>query len=524
MSEEPSAPPREGDAWRVLGLSLLVTLLLYGTSLGFGWRWDDHALIAGADPSRTLGQLWTTDFWAFASTPEQTGMYRPLLATTYWLEARIAGGPSPWLSRSVNLALLPTCALLGWWTARAWGRSMPWWAAPLWLAHPILVQSVSYVGGRSDALCLALVLVSLGWVGRVVVPDREAASTRVAPTLLGAALAATAAMLVKESALTAVGLGLALALVAPEIDRRRLAFGAGAVALGVLAALLVRVTCFAAPPGGEGLVFGGAEPFRRLVWYVHALILPRVHVPFYVGAPLDVAAYAVLVLALAAVGLLIARAPRLGLAVGGWWLVATALVCEWVTLGARVSESLLLIPWAGLWILLAPGLAEIAPKWRWVVPAAAACIGLVSFIGLQRWSNRVMLWRSAVEDAPEVSYFRRNLVDAYLAVDDLEAAGEVVGELRSMEDALPGNALRRAGRSDEARDALEGALELDPGLCQAGVNAALISIELDEVPRALATVDRVRIDADTPPACARVVADMRAFYEGASSPSSRPGR
>lgn len=520
MSEDRPTTPAAGDVWRVLGLSVLVTALLYGTSLGFGWRWDDHSLIAGAAPGRTLGQLWTSDFWAFASTPEDSGMYRPLLATTYWLEARIAGGPDPVLSRAVNLGLLPASAVAGWWLARSWGRPMSWWAAPLWLAHPILVQSVGYAAGRSDVLCLVLVLAALAPVGRIAVDDGR--RFPVAPALVGAAVLALAAMLVKESALTAVGLGLCLASVAPSVDRRRLGMGAGAIAAGVASAVALRLVCLPAAGAGESLTLGGAEPFRRLVWYVQALVVPRVHVPFYAGTPLDPVALIVFGLGLAGLGLLVARTPRLGLAVLGWWLLGTALVSEWIVLGARLSESLLVIPWAGLWVLLAPELDRVPSKWRWVAPALAACVGLVSFVGVQRWSTRVGLWASAVEDAPEVSYFRRNLVDAYLAIDDLEAAGVAVEELRGMEDALPGdrsgalynygNALRRAGRAQEAREALERAAQLDPRLCQAGVNAALISIALGDVPRAIRVVKAVELDDGTPPECARVAAEMIAFY------------
>ena len=92
-----------------MGVAILA-FALYLPSLGGGFIRDDHFLIESHPYLRAggwLGRLLLGDFWAPVSGA--TGMWRPMVVLSYWIDGRIG-----------NWA--PIC-LSSHWTRRKWNRS-----------------------------------------------------------------------------------------------------------------------------------------------------------------------------------------------------------------------------------------------------------------------------------------------------------------------------------------------------------------------------------------------------------------
>ncbi len=157
-----SDPPR--PLWaRVPGLwGAIATVLLHLPSLRFGFVRDDHGLIErnlflrGAFPWR----LMIHDFWA--SAEGASGLWRPLILGSYWLDTRWGQG-TPTLFHAVNLVAHALVTFLVAAAALQWGATPAGAAlAGLWFAvMPAHVESVAWISGRTDLFCAAFLLGAL---------------------------------------------------------------------------------------------------------------------------------------------------------------------------------------------------------------------------------------------------------------------------------------------------------------------------------------------------------------------------
>lgn len=140
----------------------LATLALHLPSLRFGFVRDDHGLIErnvflrGAFPWR----LMIHDFWA--SAEGASGLWRPFILGSYWLDARLGHG-SPALLHGVNLGVHALVTFLVAAAALQWGATPAGAAlAGLWFAvMPAHVESVAWISGRTDLICAAFLLGAL---------------------------------------------------------------------------------------------------------------------------------------------------------------------------------------------------------------------------------------------------------------------------------------------------------------------------------------------------------------------------
>ena len=184
---------RQGSsAWRderaAVALVFLVAAALFLPGLPAPFLFDDFADVvdnAAAQPATFLGEL--------------PGTVRPLLKASYAANAWAHG---PWAPgyRAVNLALHLVATILVWRLMRrtlagegAVGRRAAVLAAAVWAFHPLAVESVTRVSGRSAALSGVLALAAC----------LLATSTRPAGTAqaMAVGLAALLAPLARETAL-----------------------------------------------------------------------------------------------------------------------------------------------------------------------------------------------------------------------------------------------------------------------------------------------------------------------------------
>jgi hypothetical protein len=88
---------RSPPSWAVWSLLAVAGLLVWGWAVSFPFVWDDTNLIVKNPYLRHRGFLWQAlqqDFWTLTNSPKPSGMYRPLVLWSYWLELRL-WGPSP---------------------------------------------------------------------------------------------------------------------------------------------------------------------------------------------------------------------------------------------------------------------------------------------------------------------------------------------------------------------------------------------------------------------------------------------
>jgi len=159
------APRARGPAWwrhPALGAALLA-LLLFLPAVRYGFVRDDRELFADNPFMRNpgyLGQLLRTDFWS--STGGESGLWRPLVTLSYWVEGRL-GGWMPAGFHAVNVVshVLVT-ALLALLMVAAGAGTPAAWIAALWFGLlPTHVEPVAWISGRTDVWCALFGLLAL---------------------------------------------------------------------------------------------------------------------------------------------------------------------------------------------------------------------------------------------------------------------------------------------------------------------------------------------------------------------------
>ena len=453
-------------------------LAVYANALGGAFLWDDLHLVVG-NPLIKHWQAWPRLFGSdLFPPPIASGYYRPLQALSYGLDYRL-WGLVPFGFHLTNVLLHAATAVLLFRVAVALlGATFPALVAALLFAvHPLHVEAVTYVAGRSDPLAAAfLLLAMLAFLRR----GRGAVAVSVAAYFL--------ALLAREAA---VVLPLLLVLVdrMPPGRARRPPRAYLPYAL-VLAAYLVLRAFAVAGPGATPAT--AAVPLARrmlttasvVLEYLRLWLLPAgLHLERTVAPvaaltePRAVAGVATMA-ALAAV--ILARRRRawpiaLGLA---WFLVALLPVANLVPLATFMAEHWLYVPTMGLSLAAGWSVATAAAdgrRQRAAVAAAAAIVIAVYGAATARrnrdWRDARTLYESLVPLAPESVRVRVDLAHAYQEAGDVERARASYEEtIRRWPDAPEtadawnnlGNIERDAGRLDAALAAYEHALTANP--------------------------------------------------------------
>lgn len=384
-------------------------------------------------------------------------------------------------------------------------------AAVLFAVHPIHVESVAWMAGRSDVLCTVFVLGALlAWVA-------WRRTRRIAFTLAAAACAFLA-LLAKEAAL---GLWLVVPLVdwfvgredapAPAETRpaarrparaaapavRRKAPAAWLGYLGLAAATLAYFALRSAALGQAGSrALSGSPEIGRLFgaigWYVRKVLWPPPQSVFVGGVPggatavLGGLAVVAFIVALVVLGRRRAAGPELlgaGLFFAG--LALSLSITLWPGIAkAPLAERYLYLPSAGAAILAGALLARLAARvplraaWRPALPVAVALFVMIpaaaATVARERtWSDDMAFWLDAVEKAPDEGVPHLHLGIAYTERRDYVRAEEQYrlalrtyrptqkASLAKAHNDL-GTVLMRVGRFAEAIAEFRAALALDP--------------------------------------------------------------
>lgn len=163
-----------------------VVLTYLPVLLEAGWIWDDDDYVTHNATLRTFAGL--IDIWL---EPQATPQYYPIVHTTFWLEFRF-WGLNPFGYHLSNVVLHGLTALILWRCLRVLGMPGAWFAAALFAAHPVQVESVAWVTERKNVLsgffAILATYLYLRFVDSGLSPKAEK-SARSRQLLLGAAVA-----------------------------------------------------------------------------------------------------------------------------------------------------------------------------------------------------------------------------------------------------------------------------------------------------------------------------------------------
>jgi protein O-mannosyl-transferase len=195
------AGPGAGWHFRDALVVALVAALAYTNALANQFALDDVDVIRTNPLVHHLAGTWQA--FAHSYWPEATGagQYRPLTMATFAIDWVVSGGNAAWLHAANVLWHVAVCLLIWRLLTQLTSRIGALAGALVFAVHPVHVEAVSNLVGRSDVICAAFTLAALlahrrrSWIA---VPCYAAA------------------LFAKESGVTFIGLALASDLLLPD--------------------------------------------------------------------------------------------------------------------------------------------------------------------------------------------------------------------------------------------------------------------------------------------------------------------
>lgn len=423
----------------LLMLSVMVAAVaVMASSLSGPFIFDDVALIRGNDRIHDFSQwhhwfsstLWDTNYDP-SEMRHTRGFWRPIVLLSYAVDWKIGGG-SPLMFHITNLVLhaVNACLLLR--VLRGWLESglAALLGALLFAVHPAQTESVAWIAGRTDSLCVLGLLVAVMGLrcwreqralgGALLCAGLATAFASKEAAVVFPVLATLEIWSVRRSPLTAATIRGLLSRVAP--------FAALSVAFFVVHRLFVPASSSFYPLTAMNRVLLPLEALGRyviLLAWPGDLTLGRATIPVVNGALEANAAY-VLVGVLAAAAIAIGgwrlRSTRPGLALGllgSAAMILPVMTVVWLGYDVTASPRFLYVPMIGLAftageLLKHPFAAH--PAARGAVLVVLAAFGFRSFLRSADYSDADLFW------SREIASNERYLsAQQYLITKELQA-------------------------------------------------------------------------------------------------------
>lgn len=494
--------------------AVLAALLLTALTLAVYWQVGGHAFIRLDDNlyvtenPRVQAGL-TPDGAAWAFTTFYGGNWHPLAWLSHMADVELFGMDAGWHHR-VNLAFHLANSLLLFlvlraMTAASWPAAF---AAALFAAHPLHVESVAWVAERKDLLCTLFFLLAVrayaAYAARDGVRPYAAVVIFFALALLSKPMAVTLPfalllldywplgrktpwprLLLEKAPL------LAMSLAACAVTLRAQAQGGS---LGSLAAVPFGARVANALVSYAGYLRKTAWPGSLAFFYPHPAWVHRGFPAWKVaGSALLLAGISVLAIRWAA------RRPYV--AVGWFWYLGTLVpVIGLVQAGLQgMADRYAYIPLAGVFIAIAWGVPEAARAWRLppralalLAGAALAALAAAAHVQASYWKGDVPLYAHAVAVTPDNWLARFKLGAVF---EQQGRVGEAESQYREALRIKPdffeaqnnlANVLAQRGRADEAIARYGDALLLRPDDANVRFNLAVLLYQRGQPDKAAA--------------------------------------
>lgn len=381
------------------------------------------------------------------------GSYHPLHVLSYRIDHCLFG-LAPWGYHLLNvLGFAAACGLLGAFLRRAFpGQRWAFWAALLFAAHPVHVESVAWLSSRKDVLALLFgALYAYCHVRAVAAPTRRRALTFVAAGLLSFAAALLSKSIVAPLPLVLLAHdlllarrrpGVALLVVGPALilaAAQLMQAWEGQVALGWILPL----------PGGS-YVGAALTTTTVLARYLGMLVAPvGLSAIYEVDAPgVGDASFVLSAALLAGIAAVLVVSLRRGARVPLWsalcFLLMLAPVTPFTPLSHLMADRYLLFPSLGFCVLVGWSAAAAGARWPglrrfgrlWLLLVLATGVSLCAARSLD-WHDDLRLWSDTVQKAPGDTTSLVNFASALANRGQLREAAIAYGKVLVVQPGYP---------------------------------------------------------------------------------------
>jgi protein O-mannosyl-transferase len=520
------------ERWLPILASPLVAILLYLPTLRHEFVFDDRGVIEQNPLLRNASDLPRVAVTPYWNSPGHVGsLYRPVTSLSFALDRIVAGGLKPAWFHLVNVVLHGLATLL---VALLALEVLPGAAAPalaglLFAVHPVHVESVAGVVGRSEILAACCAL-------GAVLAHRRASFASVPAARRWAVLSWGASLLGMFSKESAVVTPLLCALgerpracAEPSAVRRRWLYGGQIVVLGLYLAVrgLVLGTLGVGgaipfvdnPAASAGALDGRLTAAACLPRYAALLLFPvrlsadysfdQIPVVRSLFDPWALGGILILVLVLLTGAWALREGSPVGFALL-WMAVAASTTTNLVMfIGTLLAERLMYLPSVGVCLL-----AAWSGGWLWrrgralavIVISSIVCVAGAwrSWARLPDWHDDFSLYQSAARVSPRSARIRYNLGNAYLRLQD---GAHAETEYRSALAIYPeyndarinlAMAILDQGRAPEALGLLAAAASRQPRSADLAVNLGAAYRALGDTARAESEFRRaLAVDPDS---------------------------
>jgi len=488
----------------------LVSFALYSPSLKHSFVWDDVEVIAKSNVSFDASNIVDVVVPGVEKNKKER-YYRPVVYASMVLDSAL-WGVSPFGFHMGNSLMNAAAAVLFYFAALLvlrglWGGGggAAFLSALFFALHPMHVESVSWIAGRTDVLCA--VFFFLAFIAHVL-------SYRSLLFLIVAALSFSLALMSKEVAVAFPFLVLGYDLISRRLGRKSNVLRYAVYAGLLLLYLYLRGRAFVNIPemrvsgAGEAPAAAGAlgvylEYIKTVLGayalYINKLVFPFDFNAFIASIPpgtVYVASAAVVTAALAVLCAVSVIKKENVSAFCIFWVLLTlgpsAIISIFGIASTPAAERYLYIPSAGFCLLLGYWIFRAAERRRYgraAVAAAVLLVALYAVFAYQRqavWADDLSLWADTSIKSPDHPLPHSNYGLA------LSAAGDSEGALREytialspgMNDSARGKAVTannvgleylRMERYPEAEKWFRRALEFDGGYGRTYYHLGLIS-------------------------------------------------
>jgi hypothetical protein len=421
---------------------VLVAVLVFVPAVSGPWIYDDQLLIRDNAYAHTLTwwpRWWMTDFWNIGGEVLPRNAYwRPLVSTSYGIDWQLGGG-SPLMFHVTNLLLHAGVAALTFVTLRRWiGSAWPAFvAALLFVVHPTKAESVAWISGRTDVICMLALLVTADGIARRLRRQPGGIALEVFGTLIAYTSKEQAIVLPVFAAVEAWVIAERGAIDWPMLVRM-LRTAAPQIAAAVLYLVLRHFLMpIAAPSVGAGIPVGDhiqavSESMGRFVALTvvpHDLSIQQGLIHISAGKPVHSVGYIVLG-ALAFVSLVGAafafrkRQPFVTIGIGFFlFTIAPTSNIIHTQLETLVSERFLYLPLLGIAYVAGVAIARTQRRWpAYMVLAIALVFSVQSFDRSRDYADEDVFWARERELHPTSPTAQRNAINHALRERHYRAA------------------------------------------------------------------------------------------------------
>ncbi len=454
-------------------LILLCAVLPYLGALDGGFVWTDHHFVEGNESLRTwssVPRMFVTDAWQVREDPRSIGYYRPVRNLTFFLDTQVFG-PAPIGYHFTNLVLHALCSLLVFGIVRrvfaedapaGGGLHLAFWSAVLFAVHPVHIEAVAWITGRTDSTAaLGFLFALYAWL------QAFGARVRWGWWVLGCA-GAVWGLLAKESAATLpAALALCLWFRNHDGDRRVPSLAVRCLPAAVLTVLYLAVRGAVLSSVTNHPYWGGTVwtngltaisltgPYARLLAFGTPLVaIYEEHLRTAVTEPAVLLGLGIIGATLAGGGLY-RRFPHVAFA-AAWTAITILPVMQILPFKVLLAERFLYLPSVGWCVLVATGFSVLARKRAALATVGAAVIAGAYAIGTVRhvpvWDNDFALFEDSLRHQPNAPEAVMALARAHLD----------------------------AGHHEQARDGYVRATELAPSYYLGWYNRGLAHLNLGE--------------------------------------------